>query len=351
MEPPTVIIDLSPVVRSDGKNDWRRVELVVKGWREQRDARAVFYGVADNSLWRKMDDRGKRGLQEWKCRESAHSVSWADPDILELAEKYPDAAVITTDLFRDHRRKHPWLQGSQRFYAPTFHADTVCFTQLDYSPIPDYQVSRYEEEANLKPKGITSSEARQALKSEWSCTNKRCVVWGSAAVIDADPGYRDGKVRCPECGEAAERAGIRERTREIVVVLDEHITDRIPVAEGAALTIGRGRGSDRYDVRDLLDEKHVNLVSRDHVRLSNEAGRLSAEDLGSKNGTMIIRSSGDTSKLIPEVRQTLQVDEQLSLARGAMRIRLSGRKRARGRYAPDLTIAPWLAKNANGSGH
>lgn len=130
MESPTVIIDLSPVVRLDDKDDWRHVELVVKGWQEQRDAHAVFYGVADNSLWYMMDDYGKRSLQKWKRDQKARSTTWADPEILELAEKYPDAVVITTDLYRDHRRAHPWLQGSQRFYTPVFDGRKVSFTQL-----------------------------------------------------------------------------------------------------------------------------------------------------------------------------------------------------------------------------
>jgi len=348
VDSPTVIIDLSPVVRFDGKDDWRHVELVVKGWREQRDPRAVFYGVADNSLWHAMDDYGQRSLQKWKRDHIAHSTRWADPAILKLAEQNPSAVVITTDLYRDHRREHPWLQGSQRFFAPIFDGATVSFKQLDYSPIPDYEVSWRAEEANLKPKGITSPEGRQALLSEWSCTNQKC-VWGSAAVIDDDPAYRDGHACCPECKEVANRVGLRENTREIVVVLDGHIADRIPIAENTTLTIGRGRGHDRYDVRGLLDEQHVNLVSRDHVRLSNNAGRLLVEELGSKNGTTIVRSSDDKAELIPEVLQTLQKTDQLSLARGAMRIRPSGRKRPRGRYAPDLTTAPWLAEKANES--
>ena len=73
---------------------------------EQRDPRAVFHGVADNSLWH-VDDYGQRSLQKWKHDHVAVSTTWADPEILELAEKYPDAVVITTDLYRDYRREHP----------------------------------------------------------------------------------------------------------------------------------------------------------------------------------------------------------------------------------------------------
>jgi hypothetical protein len=343
MKSPTVIIDLSPVVRLNGGNDWRHVELVVKGWREQRDGHAVFYGVADNSLWHAMDDYGKNSLRRWQRDQKARSTTWADPEIIELAEKYPQAVVITTDLYRDHRREHPWLQGSQRFHAPAFEGRNVRFTQLDYSSIPDYEVSWRIEEANLKPKGITSPEARNALLSEWSCANQKC-KWGAVALIGDDPLYQDGRVCCPKCGEAAKRVGLRANTREVVVLLDGHITDRIPIAEDTTLTIGRGRGLDRYDVRGLLDEQHANLVSRDHLRLTNNAGKLQAEELGSKNGTKIVRSTGDMAGLIPAVLQTLQRDEQLSIARDTMRIRPSGRKRARGLYTPNLATPPWLAE-------
>ena len=341
MVAPTVIIDLSPVVRLDQRNDWRHVDMVVKAWREQRDADSVFYGVADNSLWYQMDDHGKRGLNEWKRRRMAKSVPWADPEILELAAANPEASVITTDLFRDHRSKHPWLQGTTRMIKPVISGAAVEFTPLDFSPIPDYEVSWRVEEAELKPRGITTPEARQALMSEWACTNPTC-DWGTAPVIDDDPSFLNGRVCCPACSGVARNAGAREHTREVVVLLGDDEADRIPIASGTALTIGRGRGADRYDVRGLLDDRHAALVSRDHVRVTNQTGRLLIEELGSKNGTRLIRTSGEESRLVAGVLQTLQPTDRISLAQDALQIRPSGRKRARGRYSPDLTTAPWL---------
>ena len=78
MDGPTVIIDLSPVVLLGEGSDWRNVERVVKAWREQKDPDAVFYGIADNSLWYKLDDYGQRRLSDWKKRRCARSVPWAD---------------------------------------------------------------------------------------------------------------------------------------------------------------------------------------------------------------------------------------------------------------------------------
>src|SRR4051794_14633745 len=48
--PPSVIIDLSPIVLLKDEPSWGWVEAAVKAWREQRDPEARFYGVADNSL-------------------------------------------------------------------------------------------------------------------------------------------------------------------------------------------------------------------------------------------------------------------------------------------------------------
>lgn len=339
MAKPTVIIDLSPVVRHHDKNDWRRVEMVLTAWREQVDPAAVFYGVADNSLWHNMDDHGRRSLNDWKKAGRARSVRWADPEILELATQHPDAIVITTDLFRDHRRNYPWLQGTKRMMQPVINGKTVAFEQLDYSPIPDHEVSLRIEEADLKPKGINNPQARQALRFEWSCTNPAC-VWGKATLIDADPAYTDGKVLCPECRTLARKVGACEDTREIVFLLDDDEPDRIPIAEGTALVVGRGRGASRYDVRTVLDEEHYALVSREHLRITNESGRLRVEDLGSRNGTSLIREDGREFALPSGEIQRLEKSDRLSLAGGALQIRMSGRRRARGRYEPDLTTPP-----------
>lgn len=336
----TVIIDLSPIVRHEESNDWRNVEQVVEAWRKQKDPSAVFYGVADNSLWYKMDDYGQRQLNDWQKRGRARSLPWADPAIIELAEANPDATVITSDLFRDHRRNYPWLQGSTRFVKAVIDGSGVTFRQLDFSPVPDHVVSMTSEDTALKPKGMTTPEARQALLHEWACMNPGC-IWGSAPVIDDDPAYADGQVCCPECGRPARKAGARENTREIVVLLGGAEADRIPVAEGTSLIVGREKGRDRYDVRRILDDKRSRAVSREHLRLANKSGRLYIEELGSRNGTILIGEDGSRFQLQAEVTQVLDQADRVSIADDALQIRLSGKKRARGRYEPDLTIAPW----------
>lgn len=344
MEAPSVIIDLSPVVRLDGKNDWHHVELLVTAWREQKDPRAVFYGVADHSLRHVMDEYGNQRLKEWKRGGRAQSVRFGDPVVLQLAEEHPTAVIITTDLFRDHRRTFPWLQGCARVFRPVIRGRGMTFEMLDYVPIPDYEVSMRVEEADLKPVGLTSPEARQALRFEWACTNAAC-VWGSEPIIEADPAFRDGQVRCPECDTPAKSAGSRENTRELVLLRSGTEADRLAIADGTALTFGRGRGVDRFDVREVLDDHDAARVSRDHLRLINRGGHLLAEELGSRNGTLLVRSEGASVALQSGVAQRLEVADLLSVAQGALEIRRSGRRRAHGNYSPDLSTAPWAANN------
>ncbi|WP_084598114.1 FHA domain-containing protein [Micromonospora chokoriensis] len=343
MRSPTVIIDLSPVVRDQNLNDWGLVEKIVRAWRAQRDNNATFYGVADNSLWHCLDEVGKRALSDWKKRKIARSVPFADPDIIELAEQHPHAVVITRDLYRDLRRDHPWLQGSDRFFSPVYTDGKVSFEQLVMAPIDESEMSMRVEAGGLKPRGLASPEARQVLDSEWACVNPGC-VWGGLPVIDKDPYYRDGVVRCPDCGEPVNRVGAIGHTRGVVVFLGTEEIDRFAVAEGRTIVVGRARGEDRYCVRDVLEAAQFALVSRDHLAVSNVNGDLFVEDLGSKNGTKLSHD-GTTTALEPSVRQRVLQGARISLAKGALQIRRSGRKRVRARWDPDLATPPWANPN------
>ena len=84
------------------------------------------------------------------------------------------------------------------------------------------------------------------------------------------------------------------------------------------------------------------MVSREHLQVTNDSGRLLVEDLGSRNGTSVLRGDGKDIPLQRGALQRLEQSDRLSLAGGVLQIRLSGRKRARGHYEPDLTTPPWL---------
>lgn len=338
--PPSVIIDLSPIVRLSDDPAWSWVEAAVKAWREQRDPKARFYGVADNSLWYKLDQAGRRSLSKWKRRRMARSVPWADPEVLELATKFGSASILTTDHYRDLRRDFPWLQGTDRVWSPVIDNVTIGFERLDMSAIPAEEVSWRIEEANLTPRGFKTREARVELRYEWRCTNGSC-VWAGKDFIEQDPAFSDGQVVCPSCASPATRLGLRESTKEIVLLLGDDEVDRIPLAVGSELIVGRGRDIGRYDVREVLEDADANRISRDHLKLSNKRGRVYVEELGSRNGTQIVRLDGSVASLQSDVQQILDLKERLRLAGGSLNIRLSGKKRPRGTYEPDLATPPF----------
>ena len=119
--------------------------------------------------------------------------------------------------------------------------------------------------------------------------------------------------------------------------LTESPSPKEPRSSSVAGEVRPGTTSGRFWV-----DGQSRLVSRDHLRLTNKSGRLHIEELGSRNGTILIRTDGAESRLQVGVLQILELTDRISIAKGALQIRASGRKRARGRYAPDLTTAPWL---------
>lgn len=331
---PSVIIDLSPIVRLGGKTSWQRLEDVVAAWRQQRDPQARFYGVADNSLSNLLDEDGQRSLREWKRNEMARSVPWADPVILELAGKFHIPSILTTDLYRDLRGTFGWLQGTDRVWKPVIVGGAIEFEQLDYSAITADEISRHAEEAGLKPKGVRTRGDRALLRYEWQCTNDGC-RWAARTVIEDDPAIRNGHAVCPSCRNPATKLQLREQTKEIVVLFHGNEVDRIPLAEDTELTIGRGAGTRHYNVREILDDAASERISRAHLKLTNKAGRILVEDLGSTNGTQIVESDGVEKSLQTRIPQSLTSQMRITLARGTLSIRVSGKQRPHGRYNPN----------------
>ena len=339
--PPNVIIDLSPIVMFNGPPRWGWVEDVVEAWRLQKDEWARFHGVADNSLHYRLIGPDQQGLRRWKQERRAQSVSWADPVIVSLATQSEHSVIITTDKYRDLRRDFPWLQETTRVWEPVLTNGELSFQQADFSAITDYESSMWAEEAGLAPKGLRTGSVRDALEYEWRCETTTC-TWSNADVIEEDPSLQNEVVVCPACRRPASKVGRRGKTREIVVFLEHAEVDRLPIAEDSNLIIGRQRGVGRYDVRELLDDEDANQTSREHLKFTNIKGLIRVEDMQSKNGTGIIDENGEEETLHPGTQRVLKPNEILVLPGGLIRVRLSGKKRPRGTYAPDLTTPPFL---------
>ena len=334
MRNPTLIIDMSTVVRHEYLPGWQQFEDVVAAWKKDQDSDAVVLGVADNSLWYELDKWGQEQFNRWQRAGRARRTPWADPLVCELAEAYPHAKVLTSDKYRDLRREFPWLQGSDRFVNFNIDSAGVTFTPASMSAIPDDEISMYDEKAGMKPRRLTTPEGQRLLLKEWACLNGEC-PWSQAPAISELPINRDGTAVCPNCDQPLRAVGDASRTFEIKVIINESEVAQLPVVEGSSITLGRGGGEDRFDVRSLLDPEVANLVSRNHLKISNVNGSFLVEDLASKNGTELVREDGSTSRLPASVLQRLAPHERITLAAHRVTIRRSGKRNARGVYVAD----------------
>src|SRR5687768_10973573 len=143
MRTPTVIVDVSTVVRDDEDPGWHRMDALIDLWRKELDEKATFYGVLDHKSWYLLDDAGQAAIAAWEAAGRGTRVRWADPLICETAEKYPHAKVLTRDLYRDLRRDFVWLQNSDRFYWFDFTADGVSLKHSEMGTVRDEDVSQY----------------------------------------------------------------------------------------------------------------------------------------------------------------------------------------------------------------
>jgi hypothetical protein len=331
MRSPSVIVDLSPVARVGEWADWRRVDALVKAWKQRQDSRAVVYGVADESLLRRLDEFGRREFRRWQREGRAQQGRWADEIVCEMGEEHPYAAIITSDMYRDLRRRFPYLQGCDRFY--TFDISDrldVEIIRRPLEPITESEMSLYEENAERTPKGLKTAVGQRLLLSEWACDNSGC-FWSSKPAIEEFPRNENGRAVCPQCGERLRRLGEARHTVELKVLVDGKVRERVPLVEGSSVTIGRGGGELRFDVRLVMEEKAANQVSRNHIQVTNQAGRLLFTDMGSRNGSTLRRSNGDAAPLVSEIQQVLGERELVQIP-GGMGLMRSGKRQPRGQY-------------------
>ncbi|NPD06533.1 FHA domain-containing protein [Nocardioides sp. zg-1308] len=337
MRTPTVIVDVSTVVRDDDDPGWHRMDALIALWRQEMDERAVFYGVLDHKSWYLLDDADQASFAAWQAAGRGTRAAWADPLVCEMAEKHPHAKVLTRDLYRDLRRDFVWLQNSDRFYSFDFSANGVSLRRSEMGHVRDEDVSQYGEAAALKPRNLGTPEGRQMLRREWACSNPRCPS-SAASAIDTLPYNKFGKAVCPECRQPLHDVGEAAQTRELKLLIEGNDVAHLPLVEGARLTFGRSGGEDRFDLRPLVASNQT-LISREHVAFRNQGGRILVSDLGSKNGTSLVREDGRKDPIPAGVEQRMELHEFVSIAGGVVEFRLSGKRYARGAYIPDRGAA------------
>lgn len=330
---PRLVVDLSNVCRERALGGsepaaWHRFVRVMHAWTAQMGGVAHGLAIADASLRPLLRASDRDAL---KAAERAGIVrsqpGSADPLILELAERY-GASVLSDDRFRGHRQRHPWIQGCEdRFFVWNVRKNgEIAIVALDMGRSTPSSLSRHAELDDLRGRGLDARNApdRELLDRVYRCTNQACLTARLYPDrIQVPPELRGGRPCCPDCGAPLTDLGSRPATVKVVAEDRQgtRLLERV-LEDEQELELGRP---------DLhAGDRRLARVSRRHVHLRLRDGRLWARDLGSRNGTKLIRWDERQRQPRPAIAlgeepQVLGRRDQLVLA-DALRIRRSGER-------------------------
>jgi hypothetical protein len=286
-EPLDVIVDLSNVCRCDDNSPYPDLVLLLealKNWKvdygPQRKVSLVC--IADKSLVRGPSGfrPGKRkGLLTLSPNDLSHIqvlkndgrvivADFADPLILKLAAEHPEAAVLSSDRFREFRvSEHPWLQGTERVYSCRARGNDVAVKREIYWSSPA-TLSRANEVNELS--FLTERDRELLENSVWECPNPMCGDDPLAAVVPTPKRIR-GELRftCPSCGEIVQTSRSRKHVAsvEAQVVGSPSQSVRFLVEEDVNLFIGRGPGSKNLNIANILGISDLS-ISRNHALIT-----------------------------------------------------------------------------------
>lgn len=294
-----VIVDGSNVVGSEdipgcGKFCWDRIAIIRRLWQTRIDSEPEMIIVIDESVTHRFGAHCKA-----KYRQAAHDSGvlvrkYADSEILKLAEQR-DAIVLTRDLFRDHRRDYPWIDGNEaRFVGWRVQEGQLVLEVRDMGTPTDYTKSQYEENSELKARGanLAKEKDRRALNRAYRCDTAEC--W----VHKYDPGRFTGVPdlkdpsgpRCPVCNRSLVELGPIPKLVQVKFSdVKRSTVERLTLSPDMVLDVGRESSKDMLVrvVGNLID-----LVSRTHLRMMWDGATLEFTDYGSKNGTTLRRWQG-----------------------------------------------------------
>lgn len=340
---PELIIDVSNVCRNRGLGEsgetatWGRLLAVLDEWNrwEYGFERPVVRLVADESLRRALSPEDRQALKRAEADGYAEVLAYADPVILDLAERH-GCAVLSNDQFVGHRRERPWLDGNaDRFIQADGNGHQVELRLVQLSLRSDYSVSRAEEGDELKARHIDLKRGIGADLLEWvyRCDNRDCGRQAFAIEGAVTPPERapDGSAACPGCGRPLTRVGTYVDTAivKLTPVRSDADPIRIPVAHGASVLIGRT--SPAFSLKVLLPADEFSRISRDHADVSFNGHCIALTDHGSSNGTSIERwlraekAYGDPERLVPNVTVHMRSRDRAVLG-GVLILERSGRR-------------------------
>ncbi|MEU9048225.1 MULTISPECIES: FHA domain-containing protein [unclassified Kitasatospora] len=215
-------------------------------------------------------------------------------------------------------------------------------------PAPGYRVSQaieFKDLKHLQRLDPEHSDHKRVLRSHWRCRALGCdtaMRWPDGLLGWPSVSRTTARAVCT-CGALLEELGPRGTTRSFVVS-DATAPDlpgglsageflRFPVSVGDAVQLGRGtlRHGINLGAEELDPPPGVKRVSRVHLLISMEEKpgggnpQAYAVDLGSGNGTVVVRGSGPARRIEPGERVAFGEADRLVLG-DTVALRMSGKR-------------------------
>ena len=164
---------------------------------------------------------------------------------------------------------------------------------------PGIDASVRRERSELEERGIAPDDAPRVLAYRYRCEYAGCPA--SALFPDGltvPPVLAASRPVCPMCAQPLTTLGPRRASVEVKLTQCGVEQLRIVVEDGRPVELGRTAEIGTASLAALrVDPTSVSLLSRRHVRLHCDGERrLWIEDLGSTNGTSIVRLGARDSR-------------------------------------------------------
>lgn len=316
------LVDLSNVARmSDppGPGLHQLARVIDALVTQDDDPEVSVYLVADKSLPNALARPDGRTVRAWAGQGHVELLGDADERLLELAE-LTGLSVISRDRYRDHRDLHPWLQGNTTQFLEPFvdNKGRMVVRSVNLGRLGDTEMSGYAEKALLKKQGLLSRG--DVLDRTWRCPVPSCTLYdASRGRFVLLPRIIAGEPTCEIHSKVLADEGPRQSVVPMKLVVDGRCAHRFVVQAGNDVVVGR----EFVEVFAGVDAAEAAKVSRNHLALSYEGGKLTVRD-ASTHGTAIVPSKPER-RLSRSERWVLRLGETARLT-ARIGITRSGRR-------------------------
>lgn len=177
-------------------------------------------------------------------------------------------------------------------------------------------ISERQEQEEMKRRRADHRD----IAKRWVCPASEC----SEQVVLV-PNLRSGSAKCPSCGGRLAKEGAWRLAAMVKLLTPGEPERRLTLEDGDAVVVGRVPDSaTALDVNPLLPEKSRGKISRMHLVVRNQKGKVMVEDLGSSNGSeILLPADRKLRKRAFRPGGRMKEHQPVELSRGT-RIRLGG---------------------------